>query len=81
MTPLQQFNSLLAHLFPGGVGQPQLQEMERMFLSGYRTCFETIMRDVAPLPDDEAEARLSQMETEIKDYFRLLAKVPHKTKN
>lgn len=61
---------------PRGASQTQLQETERAFYAGAFSVFSLILGEVTPLPEDEAQKRLEEIQDEMRDYFKLLGKIP-----
>lgn len=80
-TVKQEFDSLIAAAFKdrSPPGRVQLQEMERMFFSGYLVAFNTTMFLSDKLSEEEAARQLEMRQREVEDYIKLLGKIPGTT--
>ncbi len=65
-----------AKVLPKDAGPIQRQECERSFYSGAFALFTLTIAEIAAKPDDKAEEQMSAIESELKDYFRLLRNMP-----
>lgn len=58
---------------PKNASPVQRSEMEKAFYSGYGKAFAFMTYQVTDLSDEDAEKKLTEIETELTDYFELLA--------